>query len=162
LHHPEIEALKQWYTVFGTLPSPRGIRPVVCLHGGPGVPHDCIRAIKNLYNTHNIPVIMYDQIGCGRSTHLPEKKGDQNFWVPELFLAELDNLLSHLRIRNDYDLLGQSWGGNLAAEHAVLQPEGLKRLILADSPADSESVNHHPSFPPFHHRNFLLTDVRQD
>jgi len=73
---------------------------------------------------------MYDQLGCGRSTHLPEKKGDHDFWTPELFLLELDNLLAHLGIQNDYDILGQSWGGQLAAEHAVRQPKGLKIWLL--------------------------------
>ena len=81
---------------------------------------------------------MYDQLGCGRSTHLPEKKGDEYFWTVKLFLSELDSLLLHLGIQDDYDLLGQSWGGDLAVDHAVLQPKGLKRLILACTPASSE------------------------
>jgi L-proline amide hydrolase len=53
----------------------------------------------------------------------------------ELFLEELDNLLAHLGIADEYDVLGQSWGGMLAAEHAVRRPAGLRRLIIADSPA---------------------------
>ena len=81
---------------------------------------------------------MYDQLGCGRSTHLPEKKGDNDFWTIELFLLELDNLLAHLGIQNDYALLGQSWGGQVAAEHAVRQPKGLKSLVIANSPASSK------------------------
>ena len=55
--------------------------------------------------THKIPVIMYDQLGCGNSTHLPEKMGDGDFWTPDLFLAELDNLLSH-RKTFSYALIG--------------------------------------------------------
>ncbi len=53
----------------------------------------------------------------------------------ELFLDELDSLLAHLGIADRYDLLGQSWGGMLAAEHAVRAPPGLRRLVIADSPA---------------------------
>jgi proline-specific peptidase len=78
---------------------------------------------------------MYDQLGIGNSTHLPEKMGDGKFWTVELFLAELDNLLTHLGIQDDYDLLGQSWGGMLGACHAINQPKGLHRLVIADSPA---------------------------
>jgi proline-specific peptidase len=85
--------------------------------------------------THKIPVIMYDQLGIGKSTHLPEKMGHGDFWTVELFLAELDNLLKHLGIQDDYDLLGQSWGGMLGACHAIKQPKGLHRLVIADSPA---------------------------
>jgi L-proline amide hydrolase len=80
---------------------------------------------------------MVPQLGCGHSTRLPEKKGDKKFWTPELFLAELDNLIQHLGIGEDYDVLGQSWGGILAALHAVGgpagPPSGLKRVIIADS-----------------------------
>jgi L-proline amide hydrolase len=63
---------------------------------------------------------------------LPEAPSD--FWTVELFLAELNNLIAHLGIR-DYALLGQAWGGMLGAEHAVRQPVGLKALIIANSPA---------------------------
>ena len=40
--------------------------------------------------------------------------------------------------QNDYALLGQSWGGQVAAEHAVRQPTGLKSLVIANSPASSK------------------------
>ena len=63
-------------------------------------------------------VVHYDQLGNGRSTHLREKGAD--FWTPALFLDELDNLLAHLGIASAYHLLGQSWGGMLAAEHGAL------------------------------------------
>ncbi len=56
-------------------------------------------------------------------------------WTVQLFLDELSKLLNHLGIANRYHLLGQSWGGMLAAEHAVLQPAGLRGLVIANSPA---------------------------
>jgi proline-specific peptidase len=116
----------QWYTIFGDLKS--SVRPLICLHGGPGAPHNYLLPIRNLVTTHKIPVIMYDQLGCGNSTHLPEKNGDGKFWTVDLFLSELDNLLSHLGIQDDYDLLGQSWGGMLGASHVIRQPKGLKKF----------------------------------
>ena len=131
------QACKTWYTVFGELSS--GKRPLVILHGGPGVCHYYMLPLKAIAELYHIPVIMYDQLGCGQSTHLPHKKDDGEFWTVDLFLSELDNLLSHLKIQDDYDLLGQSWGGMLGASHAVRQPKGLRRLIIADSPADMVS-----------------------
>ena len=56
----------------------------------------------------------------------------------ELFLDELDNLLRDLDIAADYSLLGQSWGGMLAAEHAARRPDGLRALVIANSPASME------------------------
>ncbi|KAJ9637737.1 hypothetical protein H2201_004172 [Coniosporium apollinis] len=124
---------KTWYRLRGNLTY--GGRPLVCLHGGPGVGHDYLESLEDLSISYNIPVVLYDQLGTGRSTHLPEKKGDAKFWTIGLFLAELDNLLRHLGIHQNYDLYGNSWGGMLGAEHAILGPKGLNRLIIADAPA---------------------------
>lgn len=121
---------KTWYRVTGDLSAKK--RPLVVLHGGPGCTHDYVDSFKGLATTGRA-VVHYDQLGNGGSTHLRDKGAD--FWTPQLFLAELDNLLSHLGIAHSYHLLGQSWGGMLGAEHGVLQPKGLKSLTIADSPA---------------------------
>ncbi|KAI0375708.1 prolyl aminopeptidase-2 [Pilatotrama ljubarskyi] len=123
-----------WYQVYGDLKS--GAIPVVTIHGGPGSTHDYLLSLVDLATAHSIPVVFYDQLGNGNSTHLPEKSGDEGtFWTEQLFLDELDNLLQHLGIQDNYAILGQSWGGMLAARHAARQPKGLKRLVLSDSPA---------------------------
>ena len=123
-----------WYQIFGTLSS--SVVPLVVLHGGPGVPFRYVLPISDLSKApHNVPVIFYDQIGCGNSTHLPEKNGDKDFWTVQLFLDELDNVLTQLGVKGEYDLLGHSWGGMLAAEHAVRRPKGLRKLIISCSPA---------------------------
>ncbi|KAL4062477.1 Alpha/Beta hydrolase protein [Scleroderma yunnanense] len=127
---------KTWYKVYGDLKS--GVCPLVVLHGGPGATHEYVGTISQLAYTHGIPVVFYDQIGNGLSTHLPEKMGDVGFWTVQLFIDELDNILNHLGIHDNYALLGQSWGGMLAAEYAVQQPVGLKKLVIADSPASMD------------------------
>jgi len=79
---------------------------------------------------------MYDQIGCGGSTRFPDKMGDGEFWIPEMFMAELDNLKGYLGIK-EFDLLGQSWGGMLGGQYAIeKQPVGLRKLVISDSPSD--------------------------
>jgi len=60
-------------------------------------------------DSFRIPVIFYDQIGNGESSHCSGVP--KQFWTPELFMDELDNLLHALEIYEDFDLLGQSWGG---------------------------------------------------
>ncbi|MBI6684484.1 proline iminopeptidase-family hydrolase [Pseudomonas viridiflava] len=120
-----------WYRITGNLHGPH--TPLIILHGGPGCTHDYVDAFKDIASTGRA-VVHYDQLGNGMSTHLQDKKAD--FWTVDLFLAELDNLLMHLDIANNYALLGQSWGGMLASEHAVRQPSGLKALVIANSPAD--------------------------
>ena len=123
-----------WYRVTGPLDGTSP--PLVVLHGGPGAAHDYVDSFKALAGDRRA-VIHYDQIGCGRSTHRPD--AEPTFWTVDLFLRELDNLLRHLGIIDRYDLLGQSWGGMLAAEQAEKRPPGLRRLVIADSPASIET-----------------------
>jgi L-proline amide hydrolase len=119
-----------WYRVTGDLSS--DLTPLVVVHGGPGCSHDYLLSLAEIARTGR-PVIHYDQLGGGRSTHLPDKGPD--FWTVELFLSELDNLLEFLGIADRYYLLGQSWGGMLGAEHAIRRPRGLRALIISNSPA---------------------------
>src|SRR5213078_2938862 len=77
--------------------------------------------------------IPYDQVGCGKSTHLPEAPPD--FWTVQLFKDELAALTRHLGIADRYAVVGQSWGGMLAMEHALDHPDGLRAIVVADSPA---------------------------
>lgn len=121
-----------WYRVSGSLSSPR--LPLIVAHGGPGCTHDYVDSFKRIAGLDGRAVIHYDQLGSGNSTHLPGKGKD--FWTIELFLDQLDALLSHLGIADRYAYLGQSWGGMLGAEHAVRRPKGLKALVVANSPAN--------------------------
>ncbi|KAH8100338.1 Alpha/Beta hydrolase protein [Cristinia sonorae] len=123
--------IKTHYWVYGDLKS--GKTPLVGLHGGPGIPRAYMTVLRDLTKAHGIPLILYDQIGNGLSTHLPEKKGDVSFWTVELFVKELEHVLTHLGVQDNFDLYGHSWGGMLATAYAVRQPKGLKRLVLASS-----------------------------
>lgn len=123
-----------WYELWGDL-AKSDQTPLICLHGGPGIPPNYILPISLIYEDHGIPVLMYHQMGCGKSTHFRNKKGDVDFWTPELFMAELDNVKAHLGIK-EFDLLGQSWGGMLSGQYAITQPKGLRKLIISNSPSD--------------------------
>lgn len=117
-----------WYKVTGDLDS--GKAPLVILHGGPGCTHDYVDSFKDIAETGRA-VVHFDQLGNGKSTHLPEKGPE--FWTVQLFLDQVDALLLHLGIADRYHILGQSWGGMLGSEHAVRQPKGLLSLTLANS-----------------------------
>lgn len=126
---------RTWYRITGPLSS--GRLPLVVAHGGPGCTHDYVDSFREIAALDGRAVIHYDQLGNGNSTRLPEKGAD--FWTVDLFLEELDALLSHLGIRERHAFLGQSWGGMLGAEHAVRRPAGLKALVIANSPASMKT-----------------------
>ncbi|KAL5611135.1 hypothetical protein FOBRF1_007252 [Fusarium oxysporum] len=139
--HPRLPIQGQtWYRTIG---DPKGSkRPLIVVHGGPGGVHDYLTPyFSDLPERTGIPVILYDQVGNGNSTHLRETKYDANVWRLEVFLAELDNLLGVLNIADNYDLFGHSWGGEVVAEFAVrYQPTGLKHLIIASAPVSVETL----------------------
>ncbi len=120
-----------WYRVIGDLQS--GKTPVIVLHGGPGAGHNYVIPIAEQIAQTGRATVLYDQIGCGNSTHLPNSP--KEFWTPELFMEELVLLTQHLGIAKNYAIIGQSWGGMLGMQFAITRPTGLTSLIVADSPA---------------------------
>jgi L-proline amide hydrolase len=131
--HVDFRGYRTWYRVTGSLDADKA--PLVVVHGGPGCTHDYLDSLTGLADTGRA-VIHYDQLGNGGSTHLPGEGAD--FWTVDLFAAELDNLVAKLGIAGRYHVMGQSWGGMLAAEHAVTRPAGLRSVVIADSPASME------------------------
>lgn len=129
-----------FYKIFGDL---RSGPPLVVLHGGPGSAHEYMLPYAKLWTQYHIPVVFYDQIGCASSAHIRQKSGDKLFWNDDLFIAELENILDTLHLRDSdgpgFDLLGHSWGGMLAAAFASRRPRGLRKLVLASALA---SVDH--------------------
>ena len=123
-----------WYRVVGDLKSAK--TPVMILHGGPGAGHNYCEPIADVLAQTGRAGVLYDQIGCGNSTHLPDKP--KEFWTPELFMEELVLLTEHLGISNKYNIVGQSWGGMLGMQFAIQKPKGLNAMVIADSPASME------------------------
>lgn len=118
------------YRIYGD--SHSSLTPLVVLHGGPSGGFDYLLNYHQLANNGRM-VIFYDQLGCGRSTHFPFTNA--TFWEISIYLQQLEQLLCHSGIENNYCLLGHSWGGMLAAEKACQKPGGLKGVIYASSPA---------------------------
>jgi L-proline amide hydrolase len=119
-----------WYD-FSRQNASGGVPVIVC-HGGPGAAHDYVEPIAEL-SRFGREVVLYDQVGCGLSTHLPDAPAE--FWTPDLFKRELSLLALELGIADRYAVVGQSWGGMLAMEHALDHPPGLRAIVVADSPA---------------------------
>jgi len=116
-----------WYTIVGEGEEP-GKAPLLLLHGGPGGAHDYMESMGELARGGR-RVIMYDQLGCGKSP-VPSNPA---MWTVELFVEEVDVVRQALGLERLH-ILGQSWGGMLGMEYALTQPEGVESLIICDSP----------------------------
>jgi L-proline amide hydrolase len=82
-----------WYRIVGDLDPEAECTPVVICHGGPGAAHDYTEPIADL-SRYGRACMLYDQLGCGLSEHLPDAPAD--FWTVELFKDELVELTRHL------------------------------------------------------------------
>jgi pimeloyl-ACP methyl ester carboxylesterase len=112
---------RTWYRVTGE----DGRTPLICLHGGPGSTHNYFAPLERLADER--PVVLYDQLGCGRSDRPEDVE-----WCLPVFLDELDALREHLGLERVH-LLGTSWGGVLALEHALARQGSLASLILSST-----------------------------
>ena len=115
--------------VWSARAGPREGIPVLLLHGGPGAASDYMLPLAERLAEHR-GVVVYDQLGCGRSEH-PD---DPSLWTVERAVEELDQVRAALGLDRCH-LLGQSWGGWLAIEYMTGRPAGIDRLVLASTSA---------------------------
>jgi proline-specific peptidase len=120
-----------WYRVTGDGEEP-GKLPLLTLHGGPGACSDYLEPFEALA-AGGRRVIRYDQLGCGNSG-IADQPHDPAMWTVGLFVEEVDAVRSALGLDRVH-VLGQSWGGMLAMEYALTQPDGIAGLIIESSPA---------------------------
>ena len=121
--YADFRGYRTWYRIVGDLGS--GATPLLALHGGPGSTHHYFAPLDGLAAER--PVVVYDQIGCGSS----DRPSDIE-WSVDVFREEVDVLRSQLGLGRIH-LLGTSWGGMLALEHALSGAEGIVGLILSST-----------------------------
>jgi proline iminopeptidase len=97
--------------------------PVICLHGGPGLTLDYMLAFADLAR-FGYRVVLYDQLGCGRS-ELPKNKA---LFTIERAVEDLEGLRKELDLGKIH-LLGSSYGGLLAIAYALKYQQHLKSII---------------------------------
>jgi proline-specific peptidase len=122
----DFRGLRTWYRAVGGGEEP-GKLPVLLLHGGPGGCHDYLEPLEALVETGR-RAIFYDQLGCGRSD-----LGDESLWTVETYVDEVGAIRRALGLDRVH-VFGNSWGGMLAMEYALTQPDGLASLVVASSP----------------------------
>jgi proline-specific peptidase len=114
-----------WYRVAGG-GEVIGRLPLILVNGGPGAAHDYFEPLQAWAGSGR-RIVFYDQLGSGDSDH----PHDPGLWTVELFVEELRAVREALGLACCH-LLGQSWGGLLALEHALAHPRGIASLTLAD------------------------------
>lgn len=109
-----------WYENEG-----EGATPIIVVHGGPAAGHDYLDGFRDLAKFNR--VVLYDQLGCGRSPY----SGDID-WGMDHFVDELEALRGHLGASRVI-LVGHSWGGMVALEYALRIRNRVAALVLAST-----------------------------
>jgi proline-specific peptidase len=112
-----------WYRIYGS-----GDRALLALHGGPSMTSVYLEPLARLARGRR--VVIYDQLGCGKSDHPDESA----LWRTERFVEELEQLRGWLGL-DEFSILGHSWGGMLAIEYSLAHPGALRALVLVGTPA---------------------------
>jgi proline iminopeptidase len=116
---------KVWTKRIGNNPTTK----VLLLHGGPGCTHEYWECFEDFLPNENIEFIYYDQLGSAYS----DQPKDTSLWETERFVEELEQVRQALGLNKDnFYLLGHSWGGILAMEYALKYQDNLKGLIISN------------------------------
>jgi proline iminopeptidase len=111
-----------WYRIYGSGTA----TPVVMVHGGPGGTSCAFDPLARLLSEHR-PVIVYDQLGSGRSG----RPMDTSLWNLERSVRELQAVRTALGLQQVH-LMGSSWGSGLATDYVLtMHPSGVRSLILS-------------------------------
>lgn len=98
---------------------------VLCLHGGPGVDHWLTLELADLAPS-GYRVVMYDQLGCGRSERPRSYRG----YTMRTAADEVDAVRRALRLGRCH-LYGASFGAALALQAILQRPGGFRSLIVS-------------------------------
>lgn len=102
---------------------------LLLLHGGPGATHEYFECFESFLPDEGIEFIYYDQLGSANS----DQPDDPDLWTLSRFVDEVEQVRQALGLNKDnFYLLGHSWGGILAMEYALQHQEFLKGLIISN------------------------------
>jgi len=102
---------------------------ILLLNGGPGATHEYFECFESFLPQQDIEFIYYDQLGCG----LSDNPKDTSMWDLSRFVEEVEQVRKALNLTKDnFYLLGHSWGGILAMQYALKYQDNLKGLIISN------------------------------
>ncbi len=123
-----------WTKRVGNNPRTR----LLLLHGGPGATHEYFEAFDSWLPAAGVEYYYYDQLGSAYS----DQPDDPALWEIDRFVDEVEQVRLALGLgRDDFFLLGHSWGGVLATEYALRHQEHLKGLVISNMMASIPAYN---------------------
>ena len=117
-----LNGVEHWYKIGGV---EHKTTPLVVIHGGPSGNQLMLERTIGKKLEQWSTVILYEQRGCGRSGW----PLDPNEYSMSVLVDDLEQLRTALDV-SKINLLGTSFGGEIALEYSLAYPENVKNLIL--------------------------------
>lgn len=102
--------------------NPNG-KPVVFIHGGPGVPTD--EGHRCYFDPKAYRITLFHQRGCGKSTPFASLENNTTWDL----VSDIEKLREHLKIEK-WMVFGGSWGSTLSLTYSIKHPERVSELIV--------------------------------
>ena len=111
---------------------------VLLLHGGPGTTHEYFEVFDSYFPGASVEYYYYDQLGSAYS----DQPDEPSLYTIERFTEEVEQVRLALGLGKDnFYLLGHSWGGMLAIEYALKYQQNLKGLVISNMMASAPAYN---------------------
>lgn len=111
---------------------------LLLLHGGPAMTHEYFEAFDSFLPGAGIEYYYYDQLGSAYS----DQPDDPELWEIPRFVDEVEQVRQALKLEKDnFYLLGHSWGGILAMEYALQHQEHLAGLVISNMMSSIPAYN---------------------
>ena len=123
-----------WVKRVGNHPDLR----LLLLHGGPGATHEYFEACDSYLPAAGIEYYYYDQLGSGYS----DQPDEASLWDLDRFVDEVEQVRQVLGLdRDNFVLLGHSWGGILGIEYALHHQQHLRGLVISSMMSSVPAYN---------------------
>ena len=138
---------------------------VLLLHGGPGATHELYECFDSFFPGAGIEYYYYDQLG----SYYSDQPDDPELWETARFVEEVEQVRKALGLNKDnFYLLGQSWGGILAMEYAHKYQQHLKGLIISNMMASIPAYMTYaeevlgPEMPPEVYKEVMAFEEKEE
>lgn len=121
---------KVWTKRFGNNPKIK----ILLLHGGPAMTHEYMECFETFFQREGFEFYEYDQLG----SYYSDQPKDSSLWTIDRFVDEVEQVRKAINADKDnFYVLGNSWGGILAMEYALKYQQNMKGLLVANMMASA-------------------------
>ncbi|MFD2943418.1 proline-specific peptidase family protein [Flavobacterium notoginsengisoli] len=125
-----IGEFKVWTKRFGNNPKIK----ILLLHGGPAMTHEYMECFKTFFQREGFEFYEYDQLG----SYYSDQPKDSSLWTTDRFVDEVEQVRKAINAdKENFYVLGNSWGGILAMEYALKYQQNLKGLLVSNMMASA-------------------------